>query len=109
MKKPATPALPTAPAANRDDPLEIIEEMIATLSALKDRERDEALRGSYRAAIDRLSALRYRLRVKPETRVIGLSAIQTAAPPPTPEPPQRTLPLGPVPLIVRARPPKKRW
>jgi hypothetical protein len=81
--------------------------MIARLSALHDRERDSILRGSYHAAIDRLGALRYRLQTKPETRVIGLPAKQTA-PPPAPEPPQRTLPLGPVPVIVRARKPPKR-
>jgi hypothetical protein len=68
--------------------------MIAGLTKLHDRERDSVLRGSYRAVIDRLSALRYRLKTKPENHVIGLPLKQTA-PPPTSEPPQRTLPLGP--------------
>jgi hypothetical protein len=70
--------------------------MTSRLTELRDREGDSALRGSYRAAIDRLGALAYRLRVKPEKRVVGLPLKQTA-PPPAPEPPQRTLPLGPVP------------
>jgi hypothetical protein len=81
--------------------------MIARLSALKDHERDGALRGSYRAAIDRLSALAYRINeaaVRPRA-VVGLPARPTA-PPPASELPQRTLPLGPVPVIVRARKPK---
>jgi hypothetical protein len=85
-----------------------VEEMIDRLSTLRDRERDADLRGSYRAAIDRLGALRYRLTVKPDTHVIGLPVKQTA-PPPAPEPPpQRTLPLGPVPVVVKARKPKRR-
>jgi hypothetical protein len=57
------------------------------------------LRGSYRAAIERLGPLAYRLNTKPEKHVIGLPVKQTA-PPPAPEPPQRTLPLGPVPVVV---------
>ena len=104
MKK-STPAPSSPSAPPHNDPLAEIDEMMSRLSELRDRERDEALRGAYRAAIDRLSALRYRLTTKPERRVIGLPVKQTA-PPPTPEPPQRTLPLGPVPLIVKARKPK---
>jgi hypothetical protein len=105
MKKPApTPnSLPRTPG--RDEPLAEIEEMLARLSALKDRERDSVLQGAYRAAIDRLHALTYRIKVKPETHVIGLPVKQTA-PPPAPEPPQRTLQLGPV--IVKARKPRPR-
>jgi hypothetical protein len=68
-------------------------------------ERDSVLQGAYRAAIDKLHALTYRIKVKPETHVIGLPAKQTAAPP-APEPPQRTLQLGPV--IVKARKPRPR-
>jgi hypothetical protein len=103
VKKPA-PAQP-APAA-KDEPLAEIGETIARLTQRRDRQRDEALRGSYRAAIERLSALSYRIKTKPEGQVIGLPAKQTV-PPPAPEPPQRTLPLGPVPVIVRARKPKR--
>jgi hypothetical protein len=80
--------------------------MIARLR--KRRERDAVLASAYRGAIDRLEALADRLQTKPETHVVGLP-IKRAAPPTAPEPPQRTLPLGPVPVIVKARPPKKRW
>ena len=66
------------------------------------------LAGAYRAAIDRLEALAYQLKTKSETHVICLP-IKGAAPPTASEPPQRTLPLGPVPAIGQARPPKKRW
>jgi hypothetical protein len=105
MKKPA-PAPSSHP--DRDDPLADIEEMIARLRKLKDHERDTRLRGAYLASIERLEGLSYRLRVKPETRVIGLPVKQTA-PPLAPEPPQRTLPLGPVPVrIVKAKKPKRR-
>jgi hypothetical protein len=102
VKKPApTPSSPPS-APGRTEPLAEIEEIIARLSTLKDRERDAILRGAYRAAIDRLEALAYRLKVKPETHVIGLPARQTAQPPAA-EPLQRSLPLGPVPVIVKAR------
>jgi hypothetical protein len=58
MNKPAP--VPSSPpsAPGRDEPLAAIEEMIARLSALKDREHNPDLRGSYRAVIDRLGALR---------------------------------------------------
>jgi hypothetical protein len=62
---PAPNSLP--PASDRDEPLAEIEEMIARLSALRDRERDPILRGSYQAAINRLQALASRRKVKPET------------------------------------------
>jgi hypothetical protein len=39
MKKP-TPTPPAAPAANRDEPMEISEEMIAKLRKLREREPD---------------------------------------------------------------------
>jgi hypothetical protein len=81
--------------------------MISRLRKLRERERDSVLAGAYRAAIDRLEALAYRLKTKPETHVIGLP-IKGTAPPTVPEPPQHALPLGPVPAIVKARPPKKR-
>ena len=105
MKKPAAAprSHPTAPV--QDEPREIVQEMIAQLSVLRDRERDPRLHGAYRAAVERLEEVLYRLKVKPERHVIGLP-LKQPAPPATPEPPQRTLPLGPVPLIVRARKPK---
>jgi hypothetical protein len=106
MKKLA-PALSSQPVG--DEPLAEIEVMIARLRKLKDHERDTRFVGAYRAAIERLEGLGYRLRVKPETRVIGLPVKQTA-PPPAPERPQRTLPLGPVPVrIVKAKKPKPRY
>jgi hypothetical protein len=93
VKKTAATPRSQAPVPSRDYVLTEIGEIIARLSALEDHERDEVLRGAYRAAMERLSALAYRLKVKPETHVIGLPTKQTA-PPPAPEPPQRTLPLG---------------
>jgi hypothetical protein len=110
MARKNNPEIPQAPppAPSRDERLAEIEEMIAKLRKLHDRERDSILRGSYHAAINRLEALAYRMKVKPQAHVIGLP-IKGKAPPPAPEPPQRTLPLGPVPAIVKARPPKKRW
>jgi hypothetical protein len=104
VKKPA-PTPSSHPG--RHEPLAEIEQIIAQVSALRDRERDSVLRGAYRAAIDRLEALAYRLKMKPETHVIGLPT-QRIPPPPAPEPPQRTLPLGPVQVIVKARKPKRR-
>ena len=107
MKKPAAAPRSHLSAPVQDEPREIVQEMIAQLSVLRDRERDARLHGAYRAAVERLEELIYRLTTKPEKRVIGLPLKQTA-PPPAPEPPQRTLPLGPVPLIVKARKPKRR-
>ena len=95
-QKAARPALRSHPSApGRDERLAEIEEIIARLSALRGRERDAVLAGAYRAAIDRLEALAYRTKKKPETHVLGLPT-KGAAPPPAPEPPQRTLPLGAV-------------
>jgi hypothetical protein len=110
MKKPAAPPRPPASVPSRDEVLAGIEEMMSRLAALQDRERDSDLRGAYRAAIDRLSALRYRLNealARPRA-AIGLPVQRTVPPPAAPEPPQRTLPLGPVPIVVKARKPKRR-
>jgi hypothetical protein len=95
-------------AASRAEPLAEIEDMIARLRHLRERERDSVIASAYRGAIDRLEALAYRIKVKPETRVVGLP-IKGAVRPTPPDPPQRTLPLGPVSVIVKARSPKKRW
>jgi hypothetical protein len=47
--------------------------MMPRLAQLRDRERDSVLVGSYRAAIERLSALVYRIKTRPERQVIGLT------------------------------------
>ena len=88
--------------------------MADRLAELRDQERNPAIVGAYRAAIDRLQGLAYRIHTRPQTRVYGLPGKPApdadrarhptppapAREPPT-EPPQRALPLGPVSVIVR--------
>ena len=100
--------------------------MVLELAALRERERDAGIASAYRAAIERLLGLVHRLQTRPQVRVYGLPtkvathsapdlsakareqalAKATAASLP-PESPRRTLPLGPVPAVVRTRKPRR--
>jgi len=102
MAKPA-PGNFLALPADQAEPLTTIEEMIATLKDLRQRTGDRALLGAYKAAIDRLDALAYRLSE-------AARPAPARKPPPAPKAagatPQGALPLGPV--VVVARKPRRR-
>jgi len=102
----------------RAEALEEIAAMISRLGQLRERERESTIVSAYRAAIDRLEGLAYRLTTRPRPKVYGLRPKQPAEPSPAPEQPsppapastsgqsQRSLPLGPV--VVQARRPRRR-
>lgn len=95
--------LPAATSEDADEPIAAVEAMIAELGQLRQRTQDRALLGAYQAALDRLDALAYRLKLHASPPSIGPPARQT--PKPVGAAPQRALPLG---SVVVARKPKRR-
>jgi hypothetical protein len=101
MAKPASPTRPATLPEAQAEQLATVEDMIATLRDLRRSTGDRALLVAYRAAIDRLDALAYRL-----TPPSPAPAPKPPRADPAASPPQSTLPLGPV--IVVARKPRRR-
>jgi hypothetical protein len=66
--------LPASADDDTDEPIAAVEEMIAELGRLRQRTQDRALLGAYQAAIDRLDALAYRLKLDARPRTLGRPA-----------------------------------
>ncbi len=62
------PATPTPTAKQPDPSIATIEAMIADLQRMRDAERNQEIRNAYKAAIDGLVALAYRLRSRGRSR-----------------------------------------